>query len=122
MDVTFESGGEPYPEGEQWRPITPYEASILGALLYVLGGDGPIIAPKVRTMDECGCIEFQPGDNLPGEPVVLAEASIPESHPLHPLDITLTGQGVRALWLEFHHYGFDRSRRPDPTDLIVVPR
>lgn len=120
VQVTFESGGQSYPEGLDWRPISAYEASLLEVLLGVVEGERPAVPASVRALDECGCIEFDASENA-GETHVVADAALPPDHPQYPLEITLTVRGSSVLWLEFHHYGHDLARRPPASEFVVPP-
>ena len=117
--ITFETGGAPYPDGLAWRPLDGYERSILEHLLAaVLTTEQPTVPALVRRTDECGCIEFN-ADDSPEHSVIRAEGSVPSGHPAYPLEIMLATRAGAILWLEFNHYGHDRSRRPPASDFEV---
>lgn len=118
VEVTFESGGQSYPDGLDWRPISAYEAALIELLLGFVEGERPFVPASVRALDECGCIEFDVGD-AEGETLIVAEAALPPDHPQYPLEITMTIRGNSVLWLEFHHYGHDLARRPPAREFEV---
>lgn len=100
-----------------WRLLGEYERSVLGRLLEVPFPErdairGQVADLRVRTMDECGCIEFAQGQRERGEPRVVAEGSGPRDAEGTPVIVTLTLRGERPLWLEFHRFGGANDFRP----------
>ena len=121
VDVTFESGGQPYPEGYDWRPISAYEASLVELLLSASIGERPVVPDRVRALDECRCVEFDAGQ--PEGPVtILAEAFVPPDHACYPLEVMLSVRGAKVCWLEFHRYGQNRGCRPPAEEFEISAR
>ena len=106
-----------------WRELDPWEEAVLRRHLAVDFDVADRIRslthwPRVREMDECGCLEFE----LAGEPVtsyrIVTDGYGPNQTDGSPFQtmLSLTGDG-RLLWLEFHRFGGDASFRPDPSAL-----
>lgn len=113
--VEFATGGESYPDGLEWRDLVDYERAILDLLLAVIPEDErPSVPPRVRAMDECGCLEFDVDDEeAPLEVRSIAEYLVSEQL---PIQVMLTTRANQVFWLEFHRFGGDVTLRPPVED------
>jgi hypothetical protein len=122
VNLTFVSGGTPYPEGKSWRRLRPYESELLERLLDSLEGERPVVPEFVRTADQCGCLEFEvTGPESPQR--MVAEMALPRTHPGFPLEVLLFLRGNEVHWLEFERFDVgDQSVQTPAEDFKVIPQ
>jgi hypothetical protein len=125
LRVTFED--RRLSEIQAWRALDGWEEAVLRRHLEVdFDGVDDLRArtswPRVRTTDECGCLEFErsAADLEPHR--VVTDGYGPEHPDGTPFQtmLTLTASG-ELLWLEFHRYGGDGAHRPHPESVTVFP-
>ena len=97
--------------------MTSYERALLDRLLSVHSAAHESTLQessfvRVRTLDACGCIEFEDGARSPGPVRIVAEAFGPADHNGIPLEVMLSVAGPHLLWLEFIRYGGDNQFWP----------
>jgi hypothetical protein len=114
-------------EVQPWRQMDAWEESVLRRHLEVdfegaeaLRSEGAW--PRVRAMDECGCLEFEREDSPKDEPHRIVTDGYGPDHPDgHPFQTMLTVSARNELlWLEFHRFGGAASHRPGPSSLKLI--
>lgn len=108
-----------------FREMTDYEHSVLARLLSVDFVGAEVLrelasAARVRTMDECGCLEFAPrADGSKDGRRIVAYGRGPKDIDGIPVEITLTLRGDDLLWLEFHRFSGRNDYWPQPDEWEV---
>ena len=108
--------------------MTDYERAVLNRLLAADFTGAQVTrklaaSARVFTMDDCGCLEFEPCvDQPPGAyRRIVASGSGPRDADGTPMEIMLTLRGDWPLWLEFHRYSGDNNYWPDPDEWVIGP-
>jgi hypothetical protein len=129
MTVTFEDNA--FDEAEaaanaEWRQLSRYEREILDLLLSVqFEGCGRLkresVRVRCRTIDRCGCIEFEPGAELaernPSQ--IVSEADGPELPDGGKVNLMLATRGGHLLWLEFQRSGTNVTFFPPAGEFVA---
>jgi hypothetical protein len=123
-EVAFEdrrlAGVQPWREMDEWEEsvfLRHLEVDFEGVeRLRTLSG-----RPRVRTMDECGCLEFERSSGEAEPHRIVTDGYGPEHPDGSPFQtmLTLTGDG-QLLWLEFHRFGGPATHLPDPGSLQLI--
>lgn len=123
LRITFED--RPLDHIPLWRGLDAWEEAVLRRHLEVEFEGAETLRsrqewPRVREMDECGCLEFE-HDSETAEPHrIVTEGywpDAPDSGPLQSM-LSLTDDG-HLLWLELIRFGGSDSYRPGPDSLQV---
>ena len=121
--ITFED--RPLDHTPPWRAPDDWEEGVLRRHLEVdFEGVETLRSrrewPRVREMDECGCLEFETIRDSPERHRIVTDGYWPEAPGGGPIQSMLSlSEDGELLWLEFHRFGGRAAHRPDVDSLTL---